>query len=188
MAPRMKKGGAGIIWAVAFEGTPAAIFGGAVGFSIATVLAQPALDVAPLAGGAGAAGSAWLLLRRLGTPVRRLYVPEFELGSFERDFADLPPIKEEPIVAEPAVVEELEELLLDDAAEPFDEEELVLENPLPVAKDDSRVVQLFKREAPPTAGELQERIDYHLRTTPRPMPDATQELHDALAALRRSLR
>jgi hypothetical protein len=185
----MKKGGAGIIWAAAFEGAPAAIFGGAVCFSVATVLRQPALDVAPLAGGAGAAGAAWLLLRRLGTPARRLYVPEFDLGAFEPVVADLPPIKEEPVVPETAEAEEDPgELILEDFMELIAEEELVLEESMVAVEADSRVVQLFKREAPPTAGELQERIDRHLRTTARPMPDATQELHDALAALRRSLR
>ena len=40
-----------------------------------------------------------------------------------------------------------------------------------------------------TAGEMQARIERHLNSSPpQSPPDATQELHDALAALRRSLR
>jgi hypothetical protein len=65
-------------------------------------------------------------------------------------------------------------------------EELVLDDVLQALGPESRVVRLF--EPSDTAGELQERIDRHLRSAPRPVPDATQELHDALAALRRSLR
>ena len=176
----MKKGGLGIIWALAFEVTPAAIFGGAVGFSVATLLRSPWLEVAPAAASAGAFGCAWLLLKRLGKPARRLYVPEFDLGALEPEVTDFPPLVETALD---------DELVLDEEVQlEVEEEELVLEEPLPAYDEASRVVQLFRREEQPTAGELQERIDRHLRTTPRTMPEATQELDAALAELRRSLR
>jgi hypothetical protein len=63
---------------------------------------------------------------------------------------------------------------------------LELDDVLAAIEPESRVVQLF--EANDSAGEMQARIDRHLRSSPRQVPDATQELHDALAALRRSLR
>ena len=66
-------------------------------------------------------------------------------------------------------------------------EELVLDEVLAAIEPESRVVRLF--EPNDTAGEMQARIDRHLRSSPRQIPpDATQELHEALAALRRSLR
>jgi hypothetical protein len=41
----------------------------------------------------------------------------------------------------------------------------------------------------PTAGELKARIDRHLvESAPPAAPDASQDLYDALAQLRRSLR
>ena len=55
---------------------------------------------------------------------------------------------------------------------------------------DSRVVRLFDVAAMPTAGQLQARIERHLKgDSPQPAPaDATDALHQALADLRRSLR
>ena len=68
--------------------------------------------------------------------------------------------------------------------------ELVLDDPLPVPKPDSRVVQLFA--ARPNAGELVNRIERHLgRTMPSPLPapaDASDALRRALDELRHSLR
>ena len=69
--------------------------------------------------------------------------------------------------------------------------ELLLDDVLAELAPDSRVVRLFDRAAMPTPGELQARIDRHLDSrgqVPRPQPDASVALHDALADLRRSLR
>lgn len=69
------------------------------------------------------------------------------------------------------------------------EEELVLDRELAHFGTDSRVVRLFAPSAMPTAGELKARIDRHLIGSPPPAaPDASQDLYDALAQLRRSLR
>ena len=165
----MKKRGAGIVWSLVFEVVPATVFGAATGFCSATFLSSPLLSASPLAAGAAAFGGTWLMLRSLGSPRRRLYLPEFELGGFEADAA-LPE-------AEP------EELILDEVLD-----ELVLEDELQV-EEDSRVIRLFDPAKMQTAGELHARIERHLQGASRPnMPDATQELHEALAALRQSLR
>ena len=73
--------------------------------------------------------------------------------------------------------------------EPADEGELLLDTEIAHFGPGSRVVRLFEPSAIPTAGELQARINRHLTgfTQPAP-PDASQELYDALAELRRSLR
>ena len=68
--------------------------------------------------------------------------------------------------------------------------ELLLDDPLPAADPDSRVVQLFADGRMPTAGQLKHRIDRHLADGARPgtPSDASDALSEALAALRRSLR
>ena len=67
------------------------------------------------------------------------------------------------------------------------EDELVLDDVLAVLNPDSRVVRLFERDAMPTPGEIQSRIDHHLGAQAK-APDASQALHDALFELRRSLK
>jgi hypothetical protein len=71
-----------------------------------------------------------------------------------------------------------------------DEEPLLLDDILAELGPDSRVVRLFDSAAMPTAGELKTRIDRHLdrEASPSRSYDAAQELHDALAKLRRSIR
>jgi len=67
-------------------------------------------------------------------------------------------------------------------------DELVLDDILAALKPDSRVVQLFEHGATATPGDLRARIDNHLQGSwAASAPDASQELHDALAELRRSL-
>jgi hypothetical protein len=165
-----------MVWAVAFEVLPAAIFGGAVGLSSAAALAAPFASMTPVSAGAAAFGCAWLILRRIGSP-RRLYVHEFDLSAFEPQEADQEPELDELVLDEPIV--ELDELILD---------ELALERS-PAAQEESRVIRLFNPAEMQTAGEMQAQIERHLRTASRQVvPDATQELHEALAALRQSLR
>lgn len=64
-----------------------------------------------------------------------------------------------------------------------DEDELLLDRP--VSRDGARVVRLF--EPLPTPGELHQTIERHLGGTARPA-DASGELQDALAELRRAIR
>jgi hypothetical protein len=70
------------------------------------------------------------------------------------------------------------------------DEALVLDDVLARLDDGSRVVRLFDPAAMPTPGQLQSRIDRHLASpgSSGAVPDATRELHDALAELRRTLR
>lgn len=167
-------------WALAFEFAPAAIFGSAVAFASATYLALPQFSMTPLAAGAAALGGAWLALGKFGSPKGRFVLSEFEQPVVEYEQSSLGELLEQADVA--GIVEQLGS---------FDEqpasEELVLDDVLAAVESDSRVVRLF--EPNDTAGEMRARIEDHLRSSPRQTPpDATQELHDALAALRRSLR
>ena len=85
-----------------------------------------------------------------------------------------------------------DELLLD---RPLELPELLLEDRLPSAGDESRVVRLFDCSRLSDPGELQARIERHLqsasrpqRTEPFPPSDDSAALHQALSALKHSLR
>jgi hypothetical protein len=178
----MKRNGEGIVSGLAFEVAPAAIFGGAGSFATATALSLPRFDLVPFFTGVGAFAVAWLLLRRLGRGAGSLPLANFEQSDLERELTNL---AEEMQRGEDR--SELEELILEEEAI-LDSEELVLDDPLPAVERDSRVIRLFDPSSE-TAGEMQARIDRHLQATPRPpLSDATQELHEALSALRQSLR
>jgi hypothetical protein len=185
----MKGSGEGIVWALAFEFAPAAIFGSAVGFASATAFSMPHLGVIPLSAGFAAFAVSWLLLRRLGSGAKSLPLADFNQSELERELANLADEMQraEESANGPREEGELAELVLEVELPPLAEDELILEDELP-AVEESRVVRLFDPRSQ-TAGEMQSRIEHHLRTTPRPpLSDATQELHDALAALRQSLR
>ena len=174
------RGGENIGWALAFEFAPAAIFGSATAFATATFLALPQLGMEPVAAGAAAFGGIWLALSKFGSQGRALPLPEFERPPLE-----LSALSE--LLEQADVVGIVEQLGAAPAAKREIDEELVLEDVLEAIESDSRVVRLF--EASDTAGEMQARIDRHLHSTRRQaQADAAQELHEALAALRRSLR
>ena len=90
---------------------------------------------------------------------------------------------------------ERDELLLDQhLSDPIEElAELLLDDPLPRPRPDSRVVQLFPAQPMPTAGELKYRIDVHLGLQTdlggggRAGGDATDSLRRALDELRQTL-
>jgi hypothetical protein len=175
----MKGNSEGIVSAFAFEFAPAAIFGSAVGFASAIAFSMPQLGVIPLSAGFGAFALSWLALRRFGAGSKSFPLADFNQSELEREFANL---------AEEMQQGGAGELILEDELPPLAEGELMLEDQLPASEEDSRVIRLFDPRTQ-TAGEMHARIDHHLRTTPRPpLSDATQELHDALAALRQSLR
>jgi len=182
----MRGNGEGIVSTLAFELTPAAIFGSAVAFGSATGLALPQLSSAPLAAGGAAFGAAWLVLRRIGSKRRPYALPKFDAADFEPDeqIDDI----EELVTALGQSHEEPDELILDKIFEAPKPDELVLDDVLEALEPESRVVQLFQQKDAPTAGELQERIERHLRSAPQLVPDATDELREALSALRQSLR
>ena len=174
------RGGESIGWALAFEFAPAAIFGSATAFSAAVFLGLPQFGMTPIAAGAAAFGGIWLALSKFGSRGRALPLPEFEQPPLQ-----LSPVSE--LLEQADVVALVEQLGATPAAKREIEEELVLEDVLEAIESDSRVVRLF--EPSDTAGEMQARIDRHLHSTRRQaQADAAQELHEALAALRRSLR
>ena len=171
--------GESIGWALAFEFAPAAIFGSATAFSAAIFLGLPQFGMTPVAAGAAAFGGIWLGLNKFGSRGRALPLPEFEQPRLE-----LSPVSE---LLEQADVVALVEQLGASRAEREFEEELVLEDVLEAVESDSRVVRLF--EPNDTAEEMQARIERHLHSARhQAQANAAQELHEALAALRRSLR
>ena len=142
---------------------------------------------AVLMAGAGMFIAAFAAMRLVPAEARVLVLPEFEA----------PPVVEGELHDDALLLDvlHLDELLLD---QPLINEaaaavaELLLDDPLPVADPDSRVVQLFAGSRMPTAGQLKARIDRHLADGPRPAhsdtSDASDALSEALAELRRSLR
>jgi len=175
----MKNGSESIGWALAFEFAPAAIFGVAVGFATATWLALPPFETTPAAAGGAAFGAVWLALHAFGSRGRSFQLSKFEEPKMEIELSAVGELLEEADVV--AIVEQLGGASLKPTGE-----ELVLDDILSAIEPDSRVVRLFQPND--TAGEMQARIDRHLGSSRQAPPDATQELHDALAALRRSLR
>ena len=175
---------------LAFEIAPAVIFGSAVAFASAMTLAVPPLDLIPLGAGACAFAICWLGLRRFGAGPKALPLADFDQSDLERELALLAEEMQngDRLASSPTEDSALDELILEDELPAISEDELLLEDQLPSAQEDSRVIRLFDPR-PQTAGEMQEQIENHLRTTPRPpLSDATQELHEALSALRHSLR
>ncbi len=168
----MRGRGTSIFWGVALEAVPSALFGTSAGFCTGKVMRLAPLSFLPLAVGAAAFAVAWLVLRLF-----RGNQPQFPMPVFD-------PADYEPEIAEAVA----DELLLEERVEPEEEEELLLEVRAWPTAEDSRVIRLFDPARMPTAGELQQRIDRHLQSPNRVIPDAAQELHDAIAALRQSLR
>jgi hypothetical protein len=166
----MQGRGENLGFTLAFELAPAAIFGGAAAFAASKALVLPQADPTPLGIGFGSFCAAWLFLRLFRGTTDDYAMPVFDLGAFDREL----------IAVAEAAEQEPQAGLADD--------ELVLEDVLAAIDPAARVVRLF--QANDTAGELHERIERHLRASPRASapPDATQELHEAIAALRRSLR
>lgn len=178
----MNRSGESIVWALALEFVPAVIFGSATAFASATALALPRLATVPMSAGAGAFALSWLLLHRLGSGTKPLPLTDFDQSELEREFAKLADEVQQRLAEDP------EELLLEDELPASSDDELILEDELPPLPDDSRVVRLFDPRFE-TAGEMQERIQRHLDArSGAPLSDATQELHEALSALRQSLR
>ena len=162
----------------AVDNASAGLFAAAGGYSL--LLASGSMA------GAAAAATAAFLGARLGlgriddSPRYRL--PQFAVGQVEPDApAELPEL----------LLTELAELLLTPAMiAPADAtDELLLEDRLVHPDENARVIRLFDPRTLPTAGELHDRIERHTHDRVSPAyPDATAELHRALADLRRTLR
>lgn len=161
--------------AAALEVVPASLFAASVGLAAWVAAGQPPAVAAPA--GAAAFLLAWIGLRRVGADQPPIELPPFELADFEP--SEMP-------------AGEADELLLEDiyTGPAGDDDELLLEDIVSGPAAESRVIRLFEAQAIPTAGELRAKIDQHLECRERPVapPDATRELHEALDALRRSLR
>jgi hypothetical protein len=159
--------------------------GGAVAFAMAQVAPLGAGLVGASGAGAIAALAAWMLVGRVD---RRSALPAFEMV---------------PVTARDMAEEDV--LLLKEIVE---EEPLLLDDPLPRLRDDSRVVRLFATlpDAQPAAplvgpGEMIARIEDFLGhsrmafsgeqargASKAASEDASAALHSALADIRRSLR
>lgn len=173
----MRGRGERIIWAVALEVVPAVLFGASAGFCTSKLMGLAPSSVTPVGAGVTAFALAWFVLRLF-----RGNKPQFPMPRFD-------PADYEPEIGQAAVLAAAEdELLLDEPVAAEEEEELLLEVRAWPTEDNGRVIRLFDPARMPTAGELQERIDRHLQSPNRVIPDAAQELHDAIAALRQSLR
>jgi hypothetical protein len=161
----------------ALDAGAALLFGAAAGFGTVKLLTSL---TAAAATGVFASAAAFAALRRVPVPERGFDVPEF--------------------TPENATFAELDELVLTDAdrwqpqpqlqAQPDAGDELLLEDIVAELAPNSRVVRLFDPASMPTVGELNAAIEQHLGDTiGRAAPaDASQQLYDALAELRRSLR
>lgn len=162
----------------AVDNAAAGVFAMASGYS-----AQ--LAFGSIAGAGCAAAGAFLGARLLlslidETPPFRL--PQFAVGQVKPEApAELPEL----------LLTELSELLLTEVAiaPGTAANELLLEDRLVGLDAESRVIRLFDPRTLPAAGDLHEPIkrQRHGRDS-APHPDATAELHRALADLRRTLR
>ena len=166
----------------------AAMPGGAAAWS-ATRLAPlwdwPSVVASPVAG--CAAFVVGIGVMRAASRPRPAALPGF---SFSAEPANSPELLLETLWEDALAGDDV--LLLDGPVEARVDElaELMLDDPLPVPGQESRVVQLFA--ARPNAGELVGRIERHLGrsapATPGVQPDAADSLRRALDELRRSLR
>jgi hypothetical protein len=172
----------------------AAVLGGAVGFALFLLLPNGMAQQGRLAAAASVAVVVfWLAtkaLRRVGADK-----PQFVLRPFE--FPELHLDEVEELVLTDAdrlkqtIAQLADELVLTDADRLHPaSDELVLDDILAELGPDSRVVRLFDPAAMPTPGQLNARIERHLRGTPSPAApaDASQALYEALSELKRSLR
>lgn len=140
------------------EVLPAALFAGASGVAASAVTGQAVAISLPAVVGVGAFVLSWCALRRLGSTPPKYAMPPFDASEWTAD-------------PDAAIGVELPQP---------PEEELLLDEVLLRPNPESRVVQLFEpvaaipegRDGPPVSRE----------------PDASQLLHEALDALRRSLR
>lgn len=160
----------------AVDNVSAGLFAAASGYSCILVTGSAAGAVA--VGAVAFLGVRVALGRIDEVSVYRL--PEFSIGQVDASQAgELP----ELLLTEPT------ELLLTDAfIDNPEDDALLLEDRLESLDDRSRVIRLFDPRTLPTAGELHERIKGHIHGHSAAYPDATAELHRALADLRSTLR
>ena len=159
----------------------AAIFGSAVGFAAYAGLwgfvGQPERAVCAAAAAIVANLLCTRALQAWATAGPQFAIPAFEQVAIETD--------DELLLTEADML--LPELILTDADRLPPQEPLELDDILAELGPDSRVVRLFDPAKMPTPGQLSSRIDAH-QARSAAYPDASQQLSEALAELRRSLR
>lgn len=169
-----------------FDRVAAAIFGAAVAAAVTILfkgsLVLPKLAISSATGGLLACFVAARLLGNVKPEPQRFQAPAFALPELHFDDCE-----------ELLLTEQVELVLTEaDILKPakFSEEELVLDDILAKLGENSRVVRLFDPAATPTPGQLNARIERHLRqgSAPAAPEDASQALLDALTQLRASLR
>jgi hypothetical protein len=169
-----------------FDRVAAAIFGAAVAAVVAILfrgsVPLPRLAIVSATGGLVACLVTAGLLRSVRPEPQRFRVPSFAPPELDFDDCD-----------ELLLTQQVELLLTEaDVLKPAksSEEELVLDDILAKLGENSRVVRLFDPAATPTPGQLNARIEHHLRqgSAPTAPEDASQALFDALTQLRASLR
>lgn len=153
----------------------------AVAGGYASLKLMPAF--APIAG-AGFLAVGFIAMKAVKPEPRRHVLPEFALDRVEADELLLDVVYDEPLLLDHVFEEEDDALLLEDA--------------LPKAEPESRVVRLFAHPPMLTPGQLKDRIDRHLAGGPPtsaalsrispPQVDASEALYAALDELKRSLR
>jgi len=179
----------------AVDHAAAAIFGAAVLGSafvlLAGTFAEPLLGV--LAAGLAVTAFAFAagILRRIQPAAPKFEIRAFRITDLELDEP------EELFLTEQVelLLTEQVELVLTEAdrlhpRRPAQAQELFLDDIMAELGPGSRVVRLFDPAAMPTPGQLDDRIQQHLRdgNSPTAPPDASQALYEALAKLRGSLR
>ena len=160
----------------------AAIFGAAAGFAVFAGLwgfvGQPERAIC--------AAAAAIIANLLCTRALQAWAaagPQFAVPAFEQVPVE---VAEELLLTAADIVHP--ELVLTDADRLPVEEPLELDDVLAELGPDSRVVRLFDPAKMPTPGQLNSRIEaYQGRSAPT-YPDASQQLSEALAELRHSLR
>lgn len=178
-------------WLVEIAGASAlAVAAGYAGLKAAPLLALPA-PAAMTASGFGFFAIGMLAMRAVqpdphGHPLPQIRIEPIGTAELllDREYQD-------ELLLKTAVDDDV--LLLEDV---IHDDVLLLDDRLAAPGPDSRVVQLFASQPPPTPGQLRDRIDRHLAGAPRsvpadspqPPPDATDALFAALSELRRSLR
>ena len=187
----------------------AALLAAAVAFAVSLLLPRGTAEATRCVSAAASAGLAYGLvalgLRRIPAKPPKFEVPLFALPTLEADdVAEL--ILTDAHRLKNAITQLADELVLTDSdrLRPARDEllrteadrlqpqadELVLDDILAELGPNSRVVKLFDPVAMPTPGQLNSRIERHLRAgAPQAAPaDASQALYEALSELRRSLR
>ena len=153
---------------------------GALALLLAGKVAVPQLAVAAAAAGLVAFLAAARLLRSVGREPQHFRLANFDWPELAFDQWD------------ELLLTEQVELLLTARVTPARSvaDELALDDILARLGENSRVVRLFDPAATPTPGQLNARIEHHLRrdSARAASQDASQALFDALTQLRASLR